>query len=400
MSTKTASGRGGIVKFVTILGLTVSLAACSSASNRFGPFDAKKTATVDPGYQPAKSIYTSSVPRAQKANAYNRSVQSSNLNDIPRENSYLHPNNKGERHVTVHYGDTLYSISRAHNVPVNELIAENNLNQPYHVKIGQVLVVPAAYVTSARPTFQRKSIRSASSYQVKPGETLYRISTNHGLKANQVAAYNNISAPYTVKPGQVLKIPGTKVARTTQRANKTYKTANRLKITKHPRKTARKTVKTAALKPQRSKKRAQYKGPLPQPVAMSSGKFRWPVKGRIISKFGTKQNGQKNDGINITVPAGTSVKAAENGVVAYAGNELRGYGNLVLVRHAGGWVTAYAHNSRMIVQRGDRVRRGQIIAKAGQTGSVTSPQLHFEVRKGSKAINPIRHLASSHVASR
>lgn len=412
MSNKTASGRGGIVQFAIILGLTFTVAACSSASNRFGPFDEQKTATVDPGYQPAKPIYTSSVQRPQKADTFNRSVQRGSLNDVPRETQYLRPNKTGQQYVapqrhttgqrtvTVRHGDTLYSISRAHKVPVKDLIAENRLDQPYHVRTGQVLVVPAAYVASTRSTFQQKTIRTASSYQVKPGETLYRISANHGMKTNQLADYNHITSPYTVKPGQILRIPGTKTAASTQKTNKTTKTAGVLKITKQP----RAAVKTAALKTSGKsnarKKREQYKGPLPQPVAMTSAKFRWPVKGRIISQFGTKQNGQKNDGINITVPAGTSVKASENGVVAYAGNELRGYGNLVLVRHAGGWVTAYAHNSKMLVQRGDQVRRGQIIAKAGQTGSVTSPQLHFEVRKGSKAIDPIRHLSSTHVASK
>ena len=116
---------------------------------------------------------------------------------------------------------------------------------------------------------------------------------------------------------------------------------------------------------------------------MSGNSFRWPVQGRIISEFGTKPDGGHNDGINVAVPAGTSVKAAENGVVAYAGDELKGYGNLVLVRHSNNWVSAYAHNEEILVKRGDQVRRGQVIAKAGRTGQVNQPQLHFELRKGS-----------------
>jgi len=121
--------------------------------------------------------------------------------------------------------------------------------------------------------------------------------------------------------------------------------------------------------------------------------FRWPVRGRVIGAFGAKINGQQNDGINLSVPEGTSVKAAEDGVVAYAGNELKGYGNLVLVRHSGGFVTAYAHASEVMVKRGDHVKRGQIIAKAGQTGGVTSPQLHFEIRKGSAPVDPTQYLS-------
>jgi murein DD-endopeptidase MepM/ murein hydrolase activator NlpD len=124
-----------------------------------------------------------------------------------------------------------------------------------------------------------------------------------------------------------------------------------------------------------------------------SPQFRWPVRGRVISGYGAKANGQQNDGINLAVPEGTEVKAAENGVVAYAGNELKGYGNLVLLRHSDGWMTAYAHNSQLMVKRGDNVRRGQTIARAGSTGGVASPQVHFEIRKGSTPVDPTQYLA-------
>jgi murein DD-endopeptidase MepM/ murein hydrolase activator NlpD len=120
--------------------------------------------------------------------------------------------------------------------------------------------------------------------------------------------------------------------------------------------------------------------------------FRWPVRGRVIAGFGPKPNGVQNDGINLAVPEGTPVKAADDGVVAYAGNELKGYGNLVLVRHSNGFVTAYAHASEIMVKRGDTVKRGQVIAKSGQTGSVTSPQLHFEIRKGATPVDPSQYL--------
>lgn len=123
--------------------------------------------------------------------------------------------------------------------------------------------------------------------------------------------------------------------------------------------------------------------------------FRWPVRGRVISGFGPKPTGQQNDGINLAVPEGTPIKAADDGVVAYAGNELKGYGNLVLVRHSNGYVTAYAHASEILVKRGDSVRRGQVIAKSGQTGDVTSPQVHFEVRKGSTPVDPMQHLVGA-----
>jgi murein DD-endopeptidase MepM/ murein hydrolase activator NlpD len=120
--------------------------------------------------------------------------------------------------------------------------------------------------------------------------------------------------------------------------------------------------------------------------------FRWPARGRVISSAGAMSNGQQNDGINIALPEGTSIHAAEDGVVAYAGSELKGYGNLVLVRHSNGFVTAYAHASEILVKRGDQVRRGQVIAKSGQTGNVSSPQLHFEIRKGSAPVDPTQYL--------
>jgi murein DD-endopeptidase MepM/ murein hydrolase activator NlpD len=123
--------------------------------------------------------------------------------------------------------------------------------------------------------------------------------------------------------------------------------------------------------------------------------FRWPVHGRVIAAFGPKPNGGQNDGINLAVPEGTPIKAAEDGVVAYAGNELKGYGNLVLIRHANGYVSAYANARELLVKRGDSIKRGQVIANAGQTGNVTSPQLHFEIRKGSTPVDPTKFLTGA-----
>ena len=128
----------------------------------------------------------------------------------------------------------------------------------------------------------------------------------------------------------------------------------------------------------------------PPLAAEEKADFRWPARGRIISGFGSK--GSNGDGIAIAVPEGTPVKAAADGVVAYAGEELKGYGKLVLVRHDNGYVTAYAHNGDLNVKRGEKVTRGQTIAKSGATGNVTSPQLHFELRKGSTPVDPTKFL--------
>jgi murein DD-endopeptidase MepM/ murein hydrolase activator NlpD len=114
--------------------------------------------------------------------------------------------------------------------------------------------------------------------------------------------------------------------------------------------------------------------------------------GRVISAFGEQDGGQRNDGINIDVVEGTPVKAAEAAVVAYAGNQIRGFGNLVLLKHSDGWMTTYAHNRKILVKRGERVEKGQIIAESGATGSVKTPQLHFEVRQSKKAVDPMKYL--------
>ncbi|MEE1611305.1 peptidoglycan DD-metalloendopeptidase family protein [Microvirga sp. CF3016] len=133
------------------------------------------------------------------------------------------------------------------------------------------------------------------------------------------------------------------------------------------------------------------KAPVPEPeqTASVSGDFRWPARGRVIAGFGA--NGG-NEGINIAVPEGTPVKAAEAGTVTYAGSEVKGYGNLVLIKHENGFVSAYAHNGSLNVKRGEQVKRGQVIATSGQTGNVTSPQLHFEIRKGATPVDPLKHL--------
>jgi murein DD-endopeptidase MepM/ murein hydrolase activator NlpD len=122
--------------------------------------------------------------------------------------------------------------------------------------------------------------------------------------------------------------------------------------------------------------------------------FVWPVRGRVVSDFGAKGGGLHNDGINIAAAQGTPIRAAESGVVVYAGNELRGFGNLILLQHADGWMTTYAHADEITVHRGEQVRRGQVIGKVGATGNVTSPQVHFEIRRGSRAVNPREHLGS------
>ncbi|HLF59246.1 MAG TPA: peptidoglycan DD-metalloendopeptidase family protein, partial [Alphaproteobacteria bacterium] len=139
--------------------------------------------------------------------------------------------------------------------------------------------------------------------------------------------------------------------------------------------------------------------PLTQTAALTPGPaggatFLWPLRGKVLSAYGPKKGGEHNDGINIEAARGEPVRAAADGTVIYAGNELRGFGNLILIKHAGGWTTAYAHNDTLLVANGAQVKRGQVIAKAGSTGNVSSPQLHFELRRGTRAVNPGDYLTA------
>jgi murein DD-endopeptidase MepM/ murein hydrolase activator NlpD len=255
-------------------------------------------------------------------------------------------------------GETLYRISREKNIPIRSLIEANDLQPPYALQAGQRLNIP----TSRFHVVQR-------------GDTVYSISRTYGVDMATLTRTNNVPAPYRIKIGQRLQLPSkvnTQVASADEGPSPRGVPMNRPDPNYT---TTTTTTHTVA------------KGPLPAPP-VATGDFVWPAQGKIISSFGAKENGMHNDGINIAVAAGTPVHASQSGVVAYAGNELKGYGNLLLVRHANGWMTAYAHNSKLLVKRGDTVVRGQTISLAGNTGSVTSPQVHFEVRKGAKAVDP------------
>lgn len=375
------------------------VAACSSSADRVGPMGSQASAG-DPRYSghsttqaAADRSYTASIPK--RGGGYSSDISSGPLDggggySPPPSPDPVRSAGRGGS-VVVAPGDTLYSISRANSVPVNDLIAANSIQAPYRIKIGQTLVVPGSgYATAARRT------STAGYHDVKPGETLYSISRANGYKPDEVARFNRIPAPYALKVGQRIQIPGSGNAMaqvSPARAQPQPSQPAQRVASAAPDRTASVSGSQSA-DPQRK----PVTGKLPDPTPRTASKFRWPVKGRVISRFGSKPNGARNDGINIAVPVGTSVKASENGVVAYAGNELKGYGNLVLIRHADNWVTAYAHNSDLLVQRGDRVTRGQIIAKAGQTGSVTSPQLHFEIRRGSEAVDPMSNLESTQLA--
>ncbi|GAB4237315.1 MAG: LysM peptidoglycan-binding domain-containing M23 family metallopeptidase [Methyloligellaceae bacterium] len=287
--------------------------------------------------------------------------------------------------VTVKRGDTLSAIARKHDVTVQDIMSANELKST-RLSLNQKLVIPGKHAPKPVP-------RTASVYRVKKGDTLSLIAKRHGITYRELAQHNGLKETAVLQLGQELKIPG----EASGAKKGPVRVASRgdavpLPPAKPRSSPGRTATPAVATKP--SGRKVAARKTLPPPKAMSGNQFRWPVRGRIISGFGAKPNGKHNDGINVAVPLGTPVKAAENGVVAYAGSELEGYGNLVLIRHANNWVTAYAHNDRILVKRGDEVRRGQIIGKAGKTGSVSQPQLHFELRKGSQPVNPLKYMSN------
>ena len=267
---------------------------------------------------------------------------------------------------------------------------------------------PALHPSLAKVHAVPESERGEETYKVVAGDTPRLIAQKIGTSERALIERNDL-APTRLRVGQVLYVPkGGKapvapravavsdskqarspdvhVVKTTQvqppASQSTTKPQSTPAVAKEPEVTGGQNPQVASTQQ------------LPTPEPMSGNSFRWPVQGRIISEFGTKPDGGHNDGIDVAVPLGTSVKAAENGVVAYAGDELKGYGNLVLIRHANNWVSAYAHNDEILVKRGDQVRRGQVIAKAGRTGQVSQPQLHFELRKGSRPVDPTKFMTN------
>jgi murein DD-endopeptidase MepM/ murein hydrolase activator NlpD len=309
---------------------------------------------------------------------------------------------EGGTPITVAPGETLEMISRQHGVPVSALMQANNITSPAMVHPGDHLVIPrrspstAAYappttrIATTMPGMPVGAPRTALApttgmHVVAPGETLHSIARLYGKSVMVLAKANNIPPDTMVKVGERIIIPdvqpGSAVAPRAQ-ASVAPPAGQNLANAESPHSARVATPEAPAQ--ETTIKTAEPAGGLPS--------FRWPVRGRVIAGFGPTPNGLQNDGINLAVPEGTPVKAADDGVVAYAGNELKGYGNLVLVRHANGFVTAYAHASDILVKRGETVKRGQVIAHSGQTGNVTSPQLHFEIRKGSTPVDPSQYL--------
>ena len=306
-------------------------------------------------------------------------------------------------------GDTLYKLSRRHHVSVAELMDVNGLSNP-SLQPGQKIYLPEGYAARHDEPRQVASVQPppappaasvpsdlqakySGSYTVRQGESVYGISRTYGVPVAELQQANGITDPRGVRTGTVLKVPGgSQSAPPPPSSDVADASPPPAGTSQDPTVINRRdTTRVASRSDDVSTTGAIAPAQAPR-GSVASDKLRWPVNGKIITGFGQRNDGTHNDGINLSVPQGTAVHAAESGVVAYAGSELKGYGNLVLLRHDNGWVTAYAHNDELMVKRGDKVQRGQVIAKAGRTGSVDQPQVHFELRQGSKPVDPVPFL--------
>lgn len=324
--------------------------------------------------------------------------------------------------VTVEPGDTIYTIARRYDVPTKVIIARNGLKPPYTLTTGQQLILD--------PT---------RSHTVVRGDTLSQLAVTYKVEMRLLASANELYPPYTIHVGQELWIPDP-FSQAAAPAGR--QTADGQALGVAPTRVPRSAISSESLTPPAPLSAPVAPQPLPpgsplpapdlqpalppepaippppvdvpaapvpdvapepeiavppqpltEPPARASARFSWPLRGKMLAGFGSAGKGLHNDGINIAAPMGSQVRAADNGVVAYAGNELKGFGNLLLIKHADGFTTAYAHNDKLLVARGDEVKQGQVIAAVGRTGNVDSPQLHFEVRKGTQALDPLEYLS-------
>jgi len=326
----------------------------------------------------------------------------------------------GGTKIIVGTSDTLEVLAKRYHVTPQAILAANGYKGPRALSPGQQLIIPhpataaapapaltpALTPVAAAPAAKPVAVMVAppSTHFVNRGDTLASIARKNHISSAELARANGLDPSAKLKLGAKLTVPGAKTAAVAAPVAAAPVTAAPVAGTLQPvaAAPAPATKMAAAGAPVQSARLAQATANVEEKPAEAPAKaaettsalptFRWPVRGKVVTSYGAKTNGKSNDGINLAVPEGTPVKAAEDGVVAYSGNELKGYGNLVLVRHSNGYVTAYAHASELLVKRGDTIKRGQVIAKSGQSGEVASPQLHFEIRKGSSPVDPLQFL--------
>jgi murein DD-endopeptidase MepM/ murein hydrolase activator NlpD len=319
------------------------------------------------------------------------------------------------RHVVMP-GETVSELAVMYRVRMADLVALNNIAPPHHIYVGQVLRLPSP---------EAPSPSDGLTHVVARGDTLSGIAATYGVKLGDVLALNRQVDPARLHVGAAVRLPAAATTQLAQAPPPRPVAARPTPARPAAAPSATVAVVAAPSAPERPAPAARGDAgggaagttvqELPPPdverdaarqrdlaavqaPALSGQGFLWPVdSGAVISGFGSKPDGRRNDGINIAAPAGSIVRAAEHGLVVYADEDLAAFGRMLLVRHAGGYLTAYAHNDALLVTRGDVVARGQPIAKVGRSGDVVEPQLHFEIRQGKSAIDPVALLGDSEV---
>ncbi|WP_235890867.1 peptidoglycan DD-metalloendopeptidase family protein [Pararhizobium mangrovi] len=336
--------------------------------------------------------------------------------------------------VTLRPGEDVDTLSRRYGVPADAIMRANHLSSASAVSAGQQIVIPtynrggsdtssagtqsASATPSLRPGDGTRTLKApeaaeqvasthGGSYTVQSGDTLTRIASRTGVSIDALKQANDLSGT-AIRIGQHLTLPsGATAPEKTQQATEepapkpqaepAVKSEAASKPAANEDEPAAKTARSAQSEAPKPGTEAKVEEPAETKVASlpkssGVGKLRWPARGQIVSRFGSREDGHQNDGIDISVPEGTPVKAAENGVVIYAGDGLKQYGNTVLVRHDDGLVTVYGYAKDIKVKRGAKVTRGEVIADSGMSGAADRPKLHFEVRKDATPVDPTSYL--------
>ena len=311
------------------------------------------------------------------------------------------------RSHTVVKGDTLSQLAATYSIEMSLLASANDLSAPYIIRVGQELWIPDPFSIAAAPAQQLASAAAPVSSEPLPPvsapvaraprsafvEESLAPPPGSAVPSGTVIVPNTptaVEAPAATVPAVAGAIASAPLAALPGVATVPVPTPS-MPSASAPVPSV--TGPPAAVPLAEKQVAIAVPAPISEPPARASARFSWPLRGKVLASFGAAGQGLHNDGINLAAPAGTQVRAADNGVVAYAGSELKGFGNLLLIKHADGLTTAYAHNAKLLVKRGDEVKQGQVVAVVGRTGNVDSPQLHFEVRKGTQAMDPLAYLA-------
>jgi murein DD-endopeptidase MepM/ murein hydrolase activator NlpD len=362
------------------LGL-ILLSGCSSDVTRFNQSDSPFTNPFASNTTHAASTSTGAVtssPLAQAApSASGAAVHTASLSKPQAVGgSAAGWTASGGSPIVVANGESLDTISGRYGVPASALLAANGLSSASDVKSGTHLVVPVYHADGRAVASTEKA---AKKHDADVADADISKSTKKKDKEKEKAAKAAAKADKDAEKSALKDAKESKGADVAEAEPSKSSEVKKPGIDKMP---------TGNLESGASQSKSALTGAQAD-AAGTEPEFRWPARGRIIQGF--KSGG--NDGINISVPAGTSVRAAESGTVVYSGDGLKGYGNLVLIKHPNGFVSAYGNNGELDVKRGELVKRGQVIAKSGDTGNVNSPQLHFELRKGSTPVDPTNFLA-------